>query len=192
MKRIKGKVADAKNNDGFHNLPGYYSAVTMLRDHDYTEARLYHICFTDSDTKKPYLAAMKALAEHLRKHNIRCQYRAALEISSAGKLHMHTYYLVEGALNNPDHILNRKADGWLAIMLLKRGMSFYLNHPRSPMHYAKNGSQKNYASVPKTKEDKVADCCTWIQYLYKHRDKPASGQVYFSSRPQREIKPRPV
>lgn len=188
MKRIKGKVVDAKNNGGFHDLRAYKKAEAMLRNHDYKEARLYHLCFTDSEDKEVYLSAIKALAEHLRKHNIRCQYKAGLEISKSGKLHMHIFILADAGLNIPDHILNRKSDGWLALLCLRKGIDFYLNHPRNPLHYGKDGSQKNYATVPKTKPEKVNDCCTWIQYLYKNRDKPTTGTVYFSSRPEREIR----
>jgi hypothetical protein len=99
---------------------------------------------------------------------------------------MHAFLLVEAKLNNPCHIINRKADGWLAIMLLKRGLDFALNSPRSPMHYGKDQIPKNYASVPKTKGAKIADCVLWISYLYKNRSKPDLEQIYFSSRPTRE------
>lgn len=188
MKKKKGKVADAKENGGFHNLRGYQGAVAMLRDHDYREARLYHLCLVDADAKEPYLAVVKALAEHLRKNNIRCQYKAALEYSKSGSLHLHVYILVDASKNNSDHILNRKTDGWLALQCERKNIAFYLNHPRSPLHKGKDGSQKNYATVPKTKADKVDDCCIWIEYLYKHRDKPSEGTVYFSSRPERELR----
>jgi len=191
MKRAKGKVVDAKDNGGFHNLRGYKSAVAMLQAHDYIKPCLYHLCFTDADTKEPYLAALKALTEHLRKNNIRCQYRAALEISQKGQLHMHVFVLAEAAKNVPDHILNRKNDEWLALLCLRKGIDFYLNPPRGALHRTKDGAQKNYATVPKTKADKIEDCCTWISYLYKYRDKPKEGTVYFSSRPDRELNPTP-
>jgi hypothetical protein len=189
MKKVKGKVVDAKDNGGFHDLRAYRKAEAMIRDHDYKQARLYHLCFTDSTDKNTYLAVIKSLAEHLRKNNIRCQYKAGLEISKSGNLHMHVFILVEADLNNPDHILNRKPGEWLALLCDRKGIGFYLNHPRSPLHRGKDGSQRNYATVPKTKPEKVEDCCTWLQYLYKNRDKPKTGTVYFSSRPDRELRP---
>lgn len=194
MRKATGKVVNAKGNGGFHKLRAYRDAAAMIRNHDYTSARLYHLCLTGSNTREPYLDAVKALSAHLRKETtkkkgIRCQYKAALEVSAKGELHMHVFFLVEAAFANPDHILNRKSGEWLDVMLLKKGLSFYINPPRGALHYTKAGESKNYASVPLTKGIIVDDCCTWIEYIYKLRDKPKSGPVYFSSRPGREIKP---
>lgn len=187
MKKITTKITEAKDNAGMHNLRGYKGAQAMLTSHDYEHARLYHLCFTGATQVAPYLDAIKNLAAHLRKHNIRCQYRAALEENEGKELHMHVFFLTEAKKNNPCHIINRKADGWLAIMLLKRGLDFHLNPPRSPMHQSKDGTSNNYASVPKTKSAKIADCIVWISYLYKNRSKPDLEQIYFSSRATREL-----
>lgn len=184
MKKITTKITDA--NEGMHDPRAYKGAKEMLENHDYEQARLYHLRLTDSNQVEPYLAAIKALVAHLRKNNIRCQYKAAVEEDDGQGIHMHVFLLVEAKLNNPCHIINRKADGWLAIMLLKRGLDFSLNSPRSAMHYGKDQAQKNYASVPKTKGAKIADCVLWISYLYKNRSKPDLEQIYYSSRPTRE------
>lgn len=187
MKKITTSITRA--NGGMHNLRGYKEAERMITEHDYEKARLYHLRLTGANQVAPYKAAIKALVEHLRKNNIRCQYKAAVEEDTEQGVHMHIFILVEAKLNNPDHILNRKTDGWLAIMVLKKGLDFVLNPPRSSIHYGKDGSARNYASVPKTKKAKIADCLIWISYLYKNRSKPNLEQIYFSSRPTRELKP---
>jgi hypothetical protein len=190
MKKITTSVTSAKNNGGLHDPRNYKKAVKMLTEHDYKRARLYHLCFTGSTQVATYLSAIKALAEHLRDNNIRCQYKASLEDDGddegAKELHMHIFILTESILNNPDHIINRKSDGWLAIMILKNSLDFHLNPPRSPLHYGEDGSQKNYATLPKSKPKKLADCINWISYLYKVRSKPDLRQLYYSSKPARE------
>ena len=184
MKKIATAITDA--NDGMHDPRAYKGAREMLENHDYEQARLYHLRLTGSNQVEPYLDAIKALVAHLRKNRIRCQYKAAVEADNDQGIHLHVFLLLEAKLNNPCHIINRKADGWLAIMLLKRDLDFALNSPRSSIHYGKDGSAKNYASVPKTKSAKVADCVLWISYLYKNRSKPDLKQIYYSSRPTRE------
>lgn len=189
MKKITTSITRA--NGGMHNLRGYKEAQKMITEHDYEKARLYHLRFTGSNQVAPYKAAMKALAAHLRKHNIRCQYKAAIEEDDEQGVHMHAFILVEAKLNKPDHIINRKSHEWLAIMVLKKNLDFVINPPRSSIHFGKDGSERLYASVPKTKKAKIDDCLLWISYLYKNRSKPNIKQIYFSSRPSRELKPAP-
>lgn len=190
MKKLTTSITEA--NGGMHNPRGYKDAQEMITNHDYEQARLYHLRFTGANQVAPYKAAMKALAEHLRKNNIRCQYKAAIEEDDDQGIHMHVFILVEAKLNNPDHILNRKNDGWLAIMMLKKGLDCALNPPRGSIHYGRDGTMKNYASVPKTNKAKIADCLVWISYLYKNRSKPDLDQIYFSSRPARELLLKPT
>lgn len=185
MRKITTKITDA--NEGMHNLKGYQKARLMLESHEYVQARLYHLCFMGSTQVEPYKVAIKALAERLRDHNAPCQYKAALEEDGEKELHMHVYFLVESRKFNPDHIINRKQQGWLDIMTLKLGITFELNHPRSSIHNPPDKPKKNYASVPKTNKAKVEDCVQWISYLYKMRSKPDLRQIYFSSKPTREI-----
>jgi len=186
MKKITTRITDA--NEGMHDLKGYQKAKEMIESHEYVQARLYHVCFMGSTQVKPYQDAIKALAEKLRKHGAPCQWKAALEEDDGKELHMHVYFLVESHKFDPNHIINRKAGGWLDIMTLKRDITFHINPPRSAIHNPQDKPTKNYATVPKTKQVKVADCVEWISYLYKARSKPALSQIYFSSRPGRQVK----
>lgn len=185
MKKITTKITEA--NEGMHNLAGYQKAKAMIEGHDYVQARLYHLCFLGSTQVKPYRDAINALAERLRDCGAPCQWKAALEDDEDRGLHMHVYFLVESHKFIPDHIINRKAGGWLDIMTLKKGITFMLNPPRSSIHNPPDKPAKNFAKVPKTKKEVVADCVEWISYLYKMRSKPDMRQIYFSSRPSREI-----
>jgi len=186
MKKITTKTTEA--NEGMHNLAGYQKAKAMIEGHEYVQARLYHLCFMESTQVQPYQDAVKALAERLRKHGAPCQWRAALEVDEEKGLHMHIYLLVEANKFNPDHIINRKPGGWLDIMTLKKEIAFHINPPRSSIHNPPDKKPHNYATVPKTKKEKIEDCVEWISYLYKNRSKPDLRQIYFSSRPSREIK----
>lgn len=185
MRKIVTKITDA--NEGMHNLVGYQKAKAMIESHAYVQARLYHLCFLGSTQVKPYQDAINALAERLRDSGAPCQWKAALEDDEDRGLHMHVYFLVESHKFNPDHIINRKAGGWLDIMTLKKDITFHLNAPRSAIHNPPDKEPQNYATVPKTKKAKVADCVEWISYLYKIRSKPNLRQIYFSSRPTRTV-----
>jgi hypothetical protein len=187
MKKIKTKITEAKNNGGMHDLKGYKKAKAMIEDHAYKQARLYHLCLSGSTQIEPYKTAVKSLMERLRDHDAPAQYKAALEEDEGKELHMHVFILVEAAKFNPDHIINRKAGGWLDTMTLKKGITFDINAPRSPIHNPPDKPSYNYASVPKTKLDKINDCIEWISYLYKTRSKPNIRQIYFSSRPARAL-----
>lgn len=187
MNKIKTKVTSAKDNGGLHSPRQYKKAKTMLETCEYKKPRLYHLCFMDSTQVKPYQDVIKALAAELRRHRIPCQWKAALEEDDSKCLHMHIYLLVEANDNNPDHILNRKEGAYLYTLAAKNEISFRLNHPRDPIHFKADGKQKNYATLPKTKPEKLADCLEWISYLYKIRSKPDLRQIYFSSRPARAI-----
>ena len=167
----------------------------MLETHPYQSAQLYHICFVGSTQVEPYKEAVKSLVEHLRDKNMPCQYRAALEegdTEDSNELHMHVFLLVEAKFAKPIGIIHRKPEGWLKTMAMKKGIDFHLNHPRSPLHFGRNGQQKLYASLPPSKPEKLADCINWISYLYKARSKPKIRQRYFASRPNREIRLQPV
>lgn len=190
VKKLKTKVTSAKDNGGLHSTRQYKSAKAMLENHTYLDARLYHLCFTDSTQVAPYKAAIKALVERLRDYNMPCQYKAALEADDSKDLHMHVFLLVEAKYADPNLTINRK-DGWLKTMVQMKGIGFFLNHPRDPIHFSKAGTQKLYATLPRSKPDKVADCLEWISYLYKNRSKPKLRQIYFSSRPTRAITSRP-
>lgn len=185
MKKIVTKITDA--NGGMHDVAGYQKAKAMIESHEYVQARLYHLCFLGSNQVKPYRDAINALAERLRDYGAPCQWKAALEDDEERGLHMHVYFLVESHKFNPDHIINRKAEGWLDIMTLKKEITFMINPPRSSIHNPPDREPLNYATVPKTKRAKVADCIEWISYLYKMRSKPDMRQIYFSSRPSRAI-----
>lgn len=187
MPKESTRVSSAKDNGGLHSLRQYKGAKKMLEGNTYLEPRLYHLCFTESTQVAPYKAAIKALVERLRDWGMPCQYRAALEQNDSEKLHMHIFILVEAKHNDPSITINRK-DGWLKTMILKKGLDFYLNHPRDPIHFSKAGKHKLYATIPKSKPEKMADCLDWISYLYKNRSKPKLRQIYFSSKPTREIK----
>lgn len=185
MRKLKTKITEA--NEGMHDPVGYQKAKAMIENHEYIQARLYHLCFRGSTQVKPYQDAIKALAERLRDHDAPCQWKAALEEDNGEELHMHVFLLVEANRFIPDHIINRKSGEWLDIMTLKKGITFMINPPRSSIHNPPDKSTKNFAKVPKTKKEVVADCVEWISYLYKARSKPDLRQIYFSSRPTRAL-----
>jgi hypothetical protein len=187
LKKIRTKVTDA--NDGMHNPREFQKAREMLEQNRYINPRLYHLTLTGSEQVSAYQEATKALCAHLRRHGMPCQWRACVEDDEDKGLHWHVYILVESKHSNPDHILNRKDQGWLQIMVLKKGIDFYLNAPRDRMHWTEDGKQLNYATLPKSKPEKLANCIEWISYLYKTRSKPKMRQIYFSSRQSREKLP---
>jgi hypothetical protein len=185
LNRVRTKVTSAKDNGGLHSPREFKKAKAMLEDCSYKKPRLYHLCLMDSTQVKTYQDIIKALVAELRRNKIPCQWKAALEEDDSKYLHMHIYLLVEAIDNNPDHILNRKDYGWLHTLAAKNDISFKLNHPRDPIHFKEDGNHKNYATLPKSKPEKLADCIEWISYLYKMRSKPDRRQIYFSSRPSR-------
>lgn len=193
MKKTTTSVTSAKKNNGIdsRSLRQFKSAKRMLETHPYQAAQLYHLCFVGSNQVKPYTEAIKSLVEHLRDKKMPCQYRAALEENEddgSNEVHMHVFLLVEAKHAMPIGVINRRPDGWLKEMAMKKGIDFHLNHPRSPLHFGRQGQQKLYASLPASKPEKLADCINWISYLYKARSKPKIRQRYFSSRPTREIR----
>lgn len=171
-----------------HNPRGFTSAKRMLETCEYKEARLYHLAFTDAEQVKPYQEARKALCEELRRNKVRCQWRACIEADEKRGFHMHLFILLEAKLFNPDHILNRKSHGWLTTLATKLGIDFYINKPRDHIHLSESGTQYNYASLPKSKQNKLDNCIEWISYLYKNRSKEGLSKIYSSSRPSRAIK----
>lgn len=186
MKKTQTKVTNAKNNGGMHRAREFQKAREILEGNRYQEARLYHLSFKGSEQVAPYQEAMKALCAELRRHGSPCQWRACIEAEEEKGLHWHAYILVEGKFYNPDHIINRKSDGWLTTMLAKKGLKFDLNPPRDPVHLNADGTQNNYARLPKSKPEKIANCVEWISYLYKVRSKFVRRPIYFSSRPTKE------
>jgi len=142
----------------------------------------------DSSMVEPYHEALTALVARLRRKGVPCQWRAALEDDGSKHLHMHIFLLVEAFASNPDHTLNRKADGWLLTLAAKTGISVRINPPRSAIHFQSDGTRNNYATLPKSKPAKLADCIEWISYLYKMRSKPDRREIYFASRPTRAAK----
>lgn len=184
LKKITTRVTNA--NEGMHSAREFKKAKEMLESCRYINARLYHISFTGSEQVKPYQAAMKALCERLRRHNAPCQWRACIEAEEDKGLHWHAFILVESKHFNPDHIINRKTDGWLTLMVTKLGLDFYLNHPKNRIHWSAGDKPKNFATLPRSKPEKLADCIEWISYLYKERSKFIHRPIYFSSRPTKE------
>lgn len=183
MQKIETRITHA--NGGMHNPRGFSQAKQMLETCKYKEARLYHIAFHGSNQKAPYQAARKSLCEKLRQHGCPCQWQSCVEADDNKGYHMHVYLLVEATSFNPDHILNRKKTEWLTQMVTKNDIEFHLNHPRDSMHWSADGSTKLYATLPKTKPEKLADCIQWISYLYKTRTKEGLKLVYSSSRPSK-------
>ena len=184
LKKITTKVTDA--NGGMHDPKQFKKAKEMLENCSYEKARLYHLSFYGAEQVAPYQAVMKALCARLRSYGSPCQWKACVEDDEAKGLHMHVFLLVEAAAYNPDHIINRKSDGWLTMTVTKEMIDFHLNPPRDPIHLGRDGTKRNYATLPKTKPAKLANCVEWISYLYKARSKPNMTHLYFSSRPTRE------
>lgn len=181
MRKIETNVTLA--NGGMHSARQFKRAKEMLEQCTYKQPRLYHLCFMNSEQKEPYQSALKALCFELRRQNIPVQWKACLEDDEERGFHMHVFLLVEAANKNPCHIINRKENGWLKNMMSKRGLMYYINQPRSMLHQSKFGEKKNYATMPKSKPVKLADCLNWISYLYKNRSKPEHMErIYLSSR----------
>lgn len=187
MKKITTKVTEGKNG-GIHSLRQYQGAITMLREHTYRRARLYHLCFGGADDEGPYKKIINALAKHLRQMGMPCQWRAALEEDEDKKLHMHAFFLIESDNRNPNGIINHREDGWLFKLAAKKKLKFDRYHPRNHIHRTADGEIQYYASVPLYRDGsgKLSDCEEWISYLYKNRSKPDRRQIYFSSKPTRE------
>jgi hypothetical protein len=186
VRKLATKVTTA--NGGMHNPSGFTKAKKMLEACKYQEARLYHLAFTDSTTVKPYQEALKAICEKLRthgEHGIPCQWKACCEHDSSRGFHMHVYLLVEAKFNNPAAILNRISYGWLIKLANQLGINIYINHPRDPLHWGASGKTLKYATIPKSKPEKLANCIEWISYLYKVRSKEGLLRIYSSSRPSR-------
>lgn len=184
MRKIRTKVTDA--NEGMHSAREFQKAKEMLEANRYSEGRLYHISFKGSEQVRDYQGAMKALCSELRRHGSPCQWRACIEAEEDKGLHWHAFLLVEAKFFNPDHLINQKSMGWLTIMLAKRGLELDLNRPRDPIHRKADGGQNNFATLPKSRPDKLANCIEWISYLYKARSKFVHRPIYFSSRQTRE------
>jgi hypothetical protein len=168
-------------NGGYHNKKQYRLAVAMLDKcmTEYKSPRLYHLAFTGS-TYETHKAFLKKLARHLREHDIKARYRAAREIDGMKGEHLHIMMCVQAAGGpNPDHILNRKQTQWMVLESQAVGIKVYLNQP---LNKALHGSNANYMSLPRSNPAKLKDARLWVSYLYKVRGKPASGEVYSSSR----------
>jgi uncharacterized protein YPO0396 len=188
--KITTTVTSAHDNGGVHSTKQLKTAWDMLNTCSYKRARLYHICFTGATQVQPYLDALDDLMRKLRKKT-KAQYRAAVEVDSDDEieskgLHLHVFILIDAFSWNPDHILNRKAMGDLYILTAKHCITFKLNEPRDPIHRAEDGSQLNYATLPPSKPEKLANCLNWISYLYKRRTKSKDIKpTYYSSRASR-------
>jgi hypothetical protein len=180
-------ITDA--NEGLHSIRAFKSGMRMIDEcvEAYSSPRLYHLVFQGAEYVG-HKSLLKDLLQRLSRKRIRRSYRAAREVDEVKGDHLHVYLCVESSCNNPDHILNRKSNGWLYIYAKKRGIKVYLNAPRDEMHNA-----RNYISLPVSKPEKIEDAKLWLSYLYKKRSKPSKGQVYSASRfldPNQEINPR--
>lgn len=185
--KISTTVTSAHGNGGVHSTKQLKTAWDMLRNCTYKRARLYHICFTGATQVEPYREANDELIRKLRKKT-EVQWKGAVEVDSEDDdeskgLHFHVFILIDAFSWNPDHILNRKVMGDLYILTAKHGITFKLNEPRDPIHRAEDGSQLNYATLPPSKPEKLANCLNWISYLYKRRTKSKDIKpTYYSSR----------
>jgi hypothetical protein len=184
LKKIRTRVTDA--NEGMHSPKEFKKAKEMIENCRYKSPRLYHLSFKGSEQVQPYQAATKALCENLRRHGMPCQWRACIEAEEDKGLHWHVYILVEAKVSNPDHVINRKRHEWLTTMVTKLGLEFDLNPPRNRIHWGADGQPNNFATLPKSKPEKIADCIEWISYLYKERSKFDRRQIYYASKPSRE------
>jgi hypothetical protein len=116
--------------------------------------------------------------QKLRRKGIRCSYQACREIDDGPKGdHLHAYICCDASQVIPDQILNLTLDGWLYQYAANVGAYVHLNSPRDPMH-----SGLRYMTLPPSKPEKIDDAKIWITYLFKRRTKPASGEIYTSSR----------
>jgi len=186
LKKLNTKITI--KNGGVHSTRAYKKLISLLTNHDYYSARLYHLIFMGSNQKDKYLAALKQLIAKLRDGCIPCQWRGAMEVDEEKGLHFHVFILTENKYFNPCSIINHNKQDWLNVMMQKRELTFHIAARKSIMHQSGSGFRRcNYASIPKTKPEKLADCMEWISYLAKARSKDIDiGQVYYSSRPSKE------
>lgn len=162
----------------------------MLHSNRYKSPRLYHLVFMGSEVTKDYQAAMKALCLELRRLDMPCQWKGCLEVEAEKGLHFHVFILVEARLRNPCSVLNHNSQGWLNVMIGKRGLTFKIAPPQNPMHRTGLGKKLNYATLA---GEKMADCVVWISYLVKRRSKLDSmKRIYFGSRPTRTVFTEPM
>lgn len=182
---IKEETTITLANDGMHSQKAYRKMKDMLNNHTYAAPRLYHLVFMGSELSKDYQAAMKALCLELRRQNIPCQWKACLEVDAEKGLHFHAFILTEAKYRSPCAVLNHNAQHWLNVMMLKRGLTYHIARPVSPIHLGKDGQKWNYATLA---GEKLADCIVWISYLVKRRSKVESGRgTYFGSKRSRAI-----
>lgn len=175
----KEETSITKINGGMHNQKEYAKLKKMLNEQAYKQPRLYHLVLMGSEQTKEYQSAIKALCFELRRKDIPCQWKACLEVDADKGLHFHVFILAEAKYINPCSILNHNAQGWLNIMMQRRGLRYYIAPPKSSIHQTAS-TKKNYATLA---GEKLADCLIWISYLVKARSKPKNiRQIYFGSR----------
>ena len=173
-------------NDGMHNQKAYRKMKDMLSNNSYTSPRLYHLVFMRSEHSDDYQAAMKAVCFELRRNDIPCQWKGCLEVDDTKGLHFHVFVLTESKHRSPCSILNHNSQGWLNVMMQKRGLTFKIAPPQSPIHLNKKEKKLNYATLAGAK---LADCIIWISYLVKRRSKVDSMRnIYSGSKPSREVR----
>jgi hypothetical protein len=180
---IKEETTITLANEGMHSQKAYRKMKDMLNNNTYTAPRLYHLVFMGSELSKDYQCAMKALCLELRRQSIPCQWKACLEVDDEKGLHFHAFILTEAKHRSPCAVLNHNAQHWLNVMMLKRGLTYYIAPPHNLIHRNREGKQLNYATLA---GQKLADCLIWISYLAKTRSKLDSmAHIYFGSRPSR-------
>jgi hypothetical protein len=196
MKRISTKVTEA--NGGMDDTRAWINIKSMIENNTYKAARLYHIVLTPFEkqpiTLQTYQSAWKAICLKLSRAGIDHKWRACLELDDVkeekGKgLHWHVFLMLEGHSESiPDQLINTKKDGWLRLTLNGRGIQYTIAPPKDRIHWTPpalfiDRDAPLYATLPKTKPQKVASCIEWISYLVKSRSKCASHKTtYFSSR----------
>ncbi|PFH08810.1 hypothetical protein BCF11_1185 [Collimonas sp. PA-H2] len=180
---VKKETSITLANGDMHSQKAHLKAEEMLTECKYLQSRLYHLIMMGSERKDEYQACLKALCFELRRKNIPCEWRGCVEVDETRGLHYHAFILVEAKHRNPCTILNHKGQGWLNVMMQKRGLTYYIAPPKSAIHQTRPDRELNYASLA---GEKLADCLIWISYLVKNRSKPTDITYIYSGSRERK------
>jgi hypothetical protein len=180
-----------ERNGGVHRQKAWRKIRSMLEQHDFKSARLYHLVLmllepevNQGGEVKRYQRALKALCLLLTHAGIRYRWRACVELEDAKGWHMHVFILAEASSKNPCQIINHNPAGATLAMMNSHGVKYHHAKPEGAIHRVGGtpaGYQQNYASIAGA--EKLDDCIDWLSYIAKARSKPDdTHQIYFSSR----------
>lgn len=188
---MKYRTVVTEAHGGNHNTEQTKAAWEWIDwcSRNYSEARLYHLCFIGSTYTNQQLVR-KRLMQQLKRKGMAASFIGAREISEKKGEHYHVYLCCDSSRTgiNPCSIITRTTGGWLQSLCTDHDIKLQINPPRGLMHVrnsldgCKAPTTPNYSTLPRSKPEKVADAKVRISYLFKRDTKPVGGQIYTSSR----------